>query len=107
MSSFLLSKSDESILWQQVPCHGLLKVVCPCVCAGRVSSSVANQVRTHSSREAAARSRIAVDKSNRATVEQVSPLGWLGGLTPFLQGTHSNSLITQLVISNDASLIVS
>uniref|UniRef100_A0A7S3QT89 Serine/threonine-protein kinase RIO1 n=1 Tax=Dunaliella tertiolecta TaxID=3047 RepID=A0A7S3QT89_DUNTE len=38
--------------------------------AGRVSSSVANQVRTHGTREAAARARIGVDKSDRATVEQ-------------------------------------
>ena len=39
---------------------------------GRVSSSVANQVRTHGTKEAAARARVGVDKSDRATVEQVS-----------------------------------
>ncbi len=38
--------------------------------AGRVHASVANDVRAHEARETAARQRITVDKSDRATVEQ-------------------------------------
>jgi len=38
--------------------------------AGRVSSAVANEVRAHESREAAARAKVGVDKADRATVEQ-------------------------------------